>query len=127
MENYGSHCGVETITAFDNPESGITTVIGVGMAAFDARIEQTETLLNSHELRKLGVIADDKATRDGGNKKIEVDGIMIPLDFVEDERIMSISLRHPTDQEISENTIHWLIPTTLDSSARRAERCSEGT
>jgi hypothetical protein len=111
---------VEAITAFDNPDTGLTTIIGVGMAAFDARIEQTETLLNSHELRKHGVIVDDKAKRDGGNQRIEVDGIIIPLELDKDERIMSISLRQPTDQEISENTIHWLIPTTLDRSARRA-------
>jgi hypothetical protein len=109
---------VEAITAFDDPDTGITELIGIGKAAFDARIEQTETLLNSHVLRKHGVIVDDKAKRDGGEQMIEVDGIKIPLDFDADERIMSISLRRPTNQEISYKKIHWLIPMTLDSARR---------
>jgi hypothetical protein len=113
----GAELPVVTVaTAYDHPDPRIGTVIYLS-AAFDNRIEQKETLLNSHELRKCGVIVDDKAKRDGVEQMIEVDGIKIPLDF-SDERILSINLRRPIDQEHSEKKFHWLIPEMPDSEPR---------
>jgi hypothetical protein len=46
-------------------------------------LEQTESLLNSHHLRFNGVTVDDTAERDGGKQCIQVDEVIIKLDFLD--------------------------------------------
>ena len=108
------------VTAVDHPQLG-PVLLGVGAAAWDERAEQTESLLNSHELRKHNVVVEDKSIRDGGLQLLEVDGIKIDLIF-EDERILYIPIRRPTQQEYEDLEIHWLIPRTPDSTSKLLAR-----
>ena len=101
---------VSAITAYEHPEIG-TVLLGIGAAAWDDRAEQTESLLNSHELRYHGVVVDDKAKRDSGGQKLTVDGIDVRLDF-ENGRLLYIPIHQPTQDELANLTVHWLIPKT---------------
>jgi hypothetical protein len=56
---------VRAVTAYDHKTRG-TVLLGVGCAGHDGRAEQTESLFNSHDLRKHGVIVHDTTIRDGG-------------------------------------------------------------
>ena len=103
------------VTAYDHPQLG-PVLLGVGAAAWDERAEQTESLLNSHELRKHNVTVDDIAKRDGGRQMLVVDEIQIDLVF-ENERILYIPIRRPTTQEMNDRRIHWLIPRSPTSTS----------
>ena len=106
---------VQAVTAYDAAD-GRTILIGTGMAAYDDSPSQTESLFNSHDMRKHGVIVHDIAERDGGLQRIEIDGIHIGLDFVE-EKTLSFDTRKPTKKELDELEIHWLCPRTPASVA----------
>jgi hypothetical protein len=54
---------------------------------------------------------------------IEVDGIKIPLDY-SDERL-SINLRRPTDQELSDEVS--LVPEMPDSEPDRDQKAQNGS
>jgi hypothetical protein len=108
------------VTAYDHKELG-PVLLGVGAAAWDERAEQTESLLNLHELRKHNVIVEDKSLRDGGLQMLEVDGIKIDLVF-EDERLLYIPICRPTEEEMNELSIHWLIPRSPDSTSKLLAR-----
>jgi hypothetical protein len=103
---------VRAVTAYDHPALG-PILLGVGCAGYDDRAEQTESLFNSHDLRKNGVVVHDTTKRDGGEQRLEVDGIHVNLDFV-DDKTLSFKLRRPTTREHDELTIHWLSPRRLD-------------
>ena len=103
---------VRAVTAYDH-EKGGTILLGVGCAGYDDRAEQTESLFNSHDLRKNGIIVHDTTKRDGGEQRLEVDGIEIQLDFV-DNKTLSFKLRAPTATELEELQVHWLSPRRPD-------------
>ena len=84
---------VNTVTAFDHPKKG-TILLGTECTGWDNRAEQTESLFNSHDLRK-NLVVNDTAKRDSGVQSLEVNGIEIKLDFV-DEKTLSFNLRRPT-------------------------------
>jgi hypothetical protein len=111
---------VTAVTAFDHKELG-PVLLGVGAAAWDDRVEQTESLFNSHELWKHNIVVNDKAIRDGVLQSLEVDGITIDLKF-EDERILYIPLREPTEEEMKDLVIHWLIPREPSSTSKLLAR-----
>jgi hypothetical protein len=111
---------VTAVTAFDHKELG-PVLLGVGAAAWDDRVEQTESLFNLHELRKHNIVVNDKAIRDGGLQSLEVDGITINLKF-EDERILYIPLRKPMEEEMKDLVIHWLIPREPSSTSKLLAR-----
>jgi hypothetical protein len=115
---------VRAVTAYDHSVQG-TILLGVGCAGYDERAEQTESLFNSHDLRKNGVVVDDITKRDGGEQRLTFDGIHVDLDFV-DQKTLSFKLRRPTTSELDELTIHWLSPRRLDlnSSTGNAVRRS---
>ena len=96
------------VTVCDHPTKG-PLLIGVGEAAWDEDPSQMESLFNSHHLRKFGVVVDDVSERDGGLSKIELDGIEIKLDFV-DESMLSFYHRKPTEKELVKLKVHWLVP-----------------
>jgi hypothetical protein len=54
---------VTVVTAHDHPTEG-TVLLGAGCAGWDERPEQTESLFNSHYMRKFNVIV--QAKRDSG-------------------------------------------------------------
>ena len=57
--------------------------MSVGKAAWYERKSQTESLFNTHDLRRNGVIVEDVSKRDGGNQQLIVNGVEIPLDFID--------------------------------------------
>ena len=116
---------VSAISAYEHPRLG-TVLLGIGAAAWDDRPEQTESLLNSHELRLHGVEVDDKAARDGGGQKLVVDGIDIDLTF-ENGRLLYIPLRRPTREELENQEVHWLIPKTPAATSVLLQRRTQAT
>ncbi len=99
---------VNAVTAYDHPTKGVI-LVGVGNAVWDDRAEQTEALLNAHELRKHNVVVNDKARIFGGKQNLEFDEVDIPLDFL-DGKTMSFNNRVPKEQELQRYEIHWLTP-----------------
>ena len=97
---------VNAVTAYNHPSRG-TILLGAGCAGWDDRAEQTKSLLNSHDLRKNNVVVNDTAKRDGGTQSLEINGIKIKLDFV-DEKTLSFNLRKPAEEELADLQIHWL-------------------
>jgi hypothetical protein len=81
--------------------------LGVGNAAWYDCEEQTESLLNAHELRKHNVLVDDKAKLYGGNQNIVIGDTTICLDFI-DGKTMSFYNRKPTNKEMEEIEVLWL-------------------
>ena len=49
-------------------------LIGVGNAAYDRRVTQFESLLNSHHIRENNVVVDDIASKHGGQQRIVIKG-----------------------------------------------------
>jgi hypothetical protein len=84
-------------------------LLGVGCAGYDERVNEREYLFNSHDLRKNGVIVHDITKRDGGEQRLEIDGIQVKLDFI-DDKTLAFKLQRSTTSELKELTIHWLSP-----------------
>jgi hypothetical protein len=103
---------VRVVTAHDHKTQG-TVLLGVRCAGYDERKEQTESFFNSHDLRKNNVTVHDTTKRDGGEQRLEVDGIHIDLNFV-DNKTLSFKLCSPTTSELEELQVHWLSPRRLD-------------
>jgi hypothetical protein len=79
---------VTAVTAHNHSTEG-TILLGAGCAGWDERPKQTESLFNSHDMRnKYNVIVHDTEKRDGGLQRLEVDGVHIALDFVDDKTIL---------------------------------------
>ena len=103
---------VDAVTAVHDCD-GKTILLGVGNAAYDKRSTQHESLLNSHHLRKNGVVVEDVAKECGGNQCIKITDYCnkmrtIPLDFNGD--IMMINLREPTQEELLALRVNWILP-----------------
>jgi hypothetical protein len=60
---------VTAVTAHNHPTEG-TILLGAGCAGWDERPKQTESLLNSQDMRKHNVIVHDTAKRDGGLQRL---------------------------------------------------------
>ena len=104
---------VRAVTAYDHEKRG-AILLGVGcVAGYKNRAKQTELLFNSHNLRKNEFVVHDTTKRDGGKLRLEVDGIDIELDFV-DNKTLPFKLRTPTATELEELQVHWLSPRTPD-------------
>ena len=113
---------VSAVTIFDSSTGPI--LIGIGAAAWDDRAEQNESLLNSHEMRKYGIDVDDKSERDGGTQQLTIGSHRIPLVF-ENERTLHFRIREPTEDEMNNLEIQWLIPkcqTATSSLLRRRNK-----
>ena len=76
---------VMAITAVDTIDG--TFIMGAGRAGWDNRPSQTESLFNTHDLRAHGVVVNDVTKRDGGEQNLIVDGIKIPLNFVDNKTL----------------------------------------
>jgi hypothetical protein len=107
---------VTAVTAHDHPTEG-TVLLGAGCAGWDERPEQTKSLFNSHDMRKHNVIVHDTAKRDGGLQRLEVDGVHIALNFV-DDKTLSFQLRQPTQEELENLEILWLTPRKLTANSK---------
>jgi hypothetical protein len=114
------------VTAHDHPTEG-TVLLGAGCAGWDERPKQTESVFNSHGMQKHNVIVYDTAKRDGGLQRLEVDGVHIALDFVED-KTLSFQLLQPTQEELYNLEILWLTPQKLiaNSKIHRTARRAPG-
>ena len=86
------------------------------MAGWGERPQQAESLFNSHNLRKNYVIGHDIEEHDDGLQRLEVDGVHIRLDFV-DDKTLSFKLRQPKPEELESLEIHWLTPRKLDKTS----------
>jgi hypothetical protein len=64
-------------------------------------------------LKTHNVIVHDTTKRDGGEQRLEVDGIHVNLDFV-DNKTPLFKLQMPTASELEELEVHWLSPRRLD-------------
>jgi hypothetical protein len=64
--------------------------VPVACAGYDERAEQTESLFNSPDLRKNGVVVHDTPKTDDEEQRLEVDGIYIDLDSVNDKTHSSL-------------------------------------
>ena len=111
---------VTAVTAYDHPDFGVV-LLGVGNAAWDDREEQTESLLNPHELRKFNVTVNDMARVYGGEQMLKVQTIDIPLDFI-DGKTMSFYHRMPTQAELNRYPVHWLTPENHISEKYKRHR-----
>jgi hypothetical protein len=107
---------VTAVTAHDHPTER-TVLLGAGCAGWDERPEQTESLFTSHDMRKHNVIVHDTAKRDGGLQRLEVDGVHIALDFV-DDKTLSFQLRQPAQEELENLEILWLTPRKLTANSK---------
>jgi hypothetical protein len=107
---------VTAVTAYDHRLLG-TVLLGAGCAGYDERSVQTESLFNSHDLRKHNVIVHDTTKRDGGEQRLEDDGIHAYLDFV-DNKTLSFKLWMSTASELEELKVHWLSPRRLDLKSK---------
>ena len=56
-------------------------LLGLGGAAYDKSCESTGALLNSHDIRDLGVTVNDKAKRYGGDQCSIINEDTIPLSY----------------------------------------------
>jgi hypothetical protein len=117
---------VTAVTAHDHPTEG-TILLGAGCAGWDEPFEQTESLFNSHDMRKHNVIVHDTAKPDGGLQRLEVNGFHIALDFV-DDKTLSFQLRQLTPEELEKLEILWLTPwkLTANSNIHRTARRAPG-
>ena len=113
---------VSAATIFESENGPI--LLGIGAAAWDDRQEQHESLLNSHEMRKYGIDIDDKAKRDGGNQRIIIGPHEIPLVF-EQQRTLHFQIRQPTENEMNNLEIHWLIPQCQTATSSLLRRRNE--
>ena len=59
---------VKAVTLVNSKDGKI--LVGHAFAAWDNRNEQSETMLNSHDLRKHGVVVNDIPVRDGGEQNL---------------------------------------------------------
>jgi hypothetical protein len=107
---------VTAVTAHDHPTKG-TVLLGAGCAGWDERPEQTKSLFKSHDMRKHNVIVHDMAKQDGGLQRLEVGGVHIALDFV-DDKTLSFQLRQPTQEELENLEILWLTPRKLTANSK---------
>jgi hypothetical protein len=115
---------VHAVIAYDHKMLG-TVLLGAGCAGQDERVVQTKSLFNSHDMRKNNIVVHDTTKRDGGEQRLEVDGIHVDLDFV-DNKTLSFKLRTPTTKELDELKLNWLSPRRLDlkSGNGNATRCA---
>jgi hypothetical protein len=113
---------VSAVTAYDHRLLG-TVLLGAG---YDERSIQTESLFNSHDFRKHYVIVHDTTKRDGGEQRLEVDGIHVDLDFVDNKTLLFKLQIMPTASELEELKVHWLSPRRLGLKSKNgnAMRCS---
>jgi hypothetical protein len=81
---------VTAVTAYDHRLLG-KVLLGAGYAGYGERYVQTESFFNSHDLRKHNVIVHDTTKRDGGEQRLEINGIHVDLDFV-DNKTLSFKL-----------------------------------
>jgi hypothetical protein len=107
---------VTAVTAHDHPTEG-TVLLGAGCAGWDERPEQSGSLFKSHDMRKHNVIVHNMAKQDGGVQRLEVDGVHIALDFV-DDNTLSFQLRQPTQEELENLEILWLTPQKLTANSK---------
>ena len=102
---------VTAVTAHDHP-SLVPILLGVGAAAFDDQMAQEETLIN---LNFMGMFidVDERLHLQGGWQSMTVDKIEIPI-LVQGHRLPYINVRKPTQAEMQNLSIHWIIPKTPD-------------
>ena len=61
---------------------------------------KNKTLFNAHHMQTAGVEVDNKMIVHGGNQRLVVDGVHIPLDSVNGDTIQ-LGIRLPTDDELA--------------------------
>jgi hypothetical protein len=71
---------VHAVTAYKHQTKG-TVLLGAGNAMITENLEQTESLLNSHILRFNEVTVHNTTERDGGQELVQVEDLIIKLDF----------------------------------------------
>jgi len=101
---------VNAICAYDRREDGTTILLGLGAAAWDDRPEQTESLVNTHVMRNNNVEVDNIARRDGGLQRLKIGSEEIPLEFSDNEKLLTFVIRKPTDLELDTLPKNWLTP-----------------
>jgi hypothetical protein len=119
---------VRAMTAYEHPTMG-TVLLGAGNAAMTENPEQTESLLNSHVLRFNGVMVHDTTERDGGQQLVQVEDLIIKLDF-KDTATLSFETRKPTSNELASLKIYWMIHKIPDKHSqllRHARRRTAST
>ena len=130
LHGWGAHMDgptlpiVNAVTAYDHPETKATILLGLGGAAYDERIEQTEALVNTHVMRRNNVTVHDVAERDGGLQRIELDDAIIKLDFTDDEKLLTFAIREPTLEEVESLNIYWLTPRIPSDSSELLKQSS---
>jgi hypothetical protein len=119
---------VNAVCAYDNKD-GTTFLLGLGAAAWDDRPEQTESLVNTHVMRNNNVEVDNVAYRDGGLQRLKVGGNEIPLEFSDNEKLLTFIIRKPTEEELNTLPVNWLtprIPITSTQLLRQSLRRERG-
>ena len=115
----------DVVTAILSGE-GETVLIGLGGATYDSSRENTEALLNSHDLRDLGVDVHDRAKVHGGDQCLIVNGTKIALQYGctdatavgPEGKIMSFNCRAPTDHELTSLDVVWLGQRIAENTAQ---------
>ena len=87
---------VNAVCAYDDERSGKTILLGVGSAAWDNRVDQTEALINTHAMRGNNSVVHNVAKCDGGLQRIEVGDKVIDLEFTESKNLLTIVICTPT-------------------------------
>lgn len=102
---------VNAITCYNNSIIGLT-LIGIGSAGYNQRKVQTKSLVNFHDLCKHGIMVHDTTQWDSGLQRLEIEGIVIDLDFVDNKTLLFYHCT-PSDREMETLPIHWMSPQHL--------------
>jgi hypothetical protein len=119
---------VNAVTAYVSPTTGDAILLGLGAAAFDDRVEQTEALVNTHSMRKNNVTVHNVARRDGGAQRLEIGSVVVELEFTDSEKLLTFPIRMPTDNELESIPIYWLTPRVpVDATSLLIQSCRRRT
>lgn len=98
-------------------DSGSKCLLGVGMAAYNEDISQTETVINQYEMWDYDFHVYDLPQRFGGRQCIEwPNGSIVPLLYDVNSRIVSMKIEAPTQQDLLSIPITWCNPQ-MDSAS----------
>ena len=112
---------VSAVTAYDTVNGPI--LIGLGVGGYSGDPAQDETLLNPNVI-SLDYKVDERPRFRGGSQRLITPGGIIRI-RIENGRLPHFHSRLPTQRELQELHIYWIVPKTedaLEQGIRQARR-----
>jgi hypothetical protein len=107
---------VSAVTAVDHPTNGVQ-LLGIGYGSYVNDRTQHESMLNPHFLALFSDI-DEMPKRRGGKQKLTTPSGDIDI-YLRDNRVTYINTRLPTQEEMRDISIHWLVPQGSKEALKR--------